>query len=96
MAELRQEIDAIDCDLIHLLAERAQYIDRAVSLKRIEKLPARTVDRVEEVIANVRSLAETEALDPELVEALWRELIEWSIQREAKVLGDQPADGQRK
>jgi isochorismate pyruvate lyase len=30
------------------------------------------------------------ALDPELVEALWRQLVEWSIAREERLLGADP------
>lgn len=86
MKELRQQIDALDTDLIALLARRTTYIDRAIDLKQIENLPARAVDRVEEVVANVRRTAEGHALDPELAEKLWREIIEWSIARESKVL----------
>lgn len=88
MAELRVEIDEIDTTLIRLLALRATYIDRAVDLKRIENLPARTTDRVTEVIAKVRQNAGQNDLDPDLAETLWRELIEWSIQREIVHLGE--------
>ena len=88
MADLRVEIDALDRMLIDLLAMRAGYIDRAVDLKKIENLPARTEDRVAQVIANVRGLADAQGLDPVLAETLWRELIEWSIAREALHLGD--------
>lgn len=88
MAELRVEIDAIDRTLIELLARRTTYIDRAVDLKRIENLPARTTDRVAEVIAKVRETADQQGLDPALAETLWRELIEWSIQREIVHLGE--------
>lgn len=87
MAELRPQIDAIDKELIELLVIRSQYIDRAVDLKRIENLPARTTDRVAQVIENVRMMAAERGLDPQLAETLWRELIEWSIAREAKHLG---------
>lgn len=88
MAELRVEIDEIDTTLIRLLALRTTYIDRAVDLKRIENLPARTTDRVAEVIAKVRHNAGQNDLDPDLAETLWRELIEWSIQREIVHLGE--------
>mgnify|MGYP000462591590 CR=1 FL=1 len=88
MAELRVEIDDIDTTLIRLLALRTTYIDRAVDLKRIENLPARTTDRVAEVIAKVRGNAEQQGLDSDLAETLWRELIEWSIQREIVHLGE--------
>ncbi len=84
MSELRQQIDMLDQKLIALLAERAGYIDRAIVLKKQESLPARINSRVEEVVANVRNRANDAQLDPALAEMLWRQLIEWSIQREAQ------------
>ena len=87
MAELRVEIDAIDVQLIALLSKRSGYIDRAVDLKKIERLPARTTDRVAEVLNKVSATASQYGLDPELVRKLWGELIEWSIQREIRELG---------
>lgn len=87
MAELRQEIDDLDVLLVDMLARRAQYIDRAISLKKVEGIPARAVDRVEEVVRKVRASAVAHNLDEQLVENLWRELIEWSIVRESKQLG---------
>ena len=87
MAELRPQIDAIDTALLDLLATRSSYIDRAIDLKKIEGLPARTVDRVAEVLANVKGKAVQIGLDEKLVETLWSELIEWSIARESRHLG---------
>ncbi|MEM8972327.1 MAG: chorismate mutase [Pseudomonadota bacterium] len=86
MLELRTEIDILDYQIIKLLNHRSKYIDRAVALKRVENLPARTHDRVALVMAKVRSSAEQEGLDPELVERIWHELIEWSIAREEEHL----------
>lgn len=87
MAELRVQIDTIDVELITLLAIRTGYIDRAVDLKKIEGLPARTTDRVADVLDKVSKTASRNRLDPELARRLWGELIEWSIQREIKELG---------
>ena len=87
MAELRVEIDAIDFELITLLIARSRYIDRAIELKRIERLPARTTDRVAEVLSKVSASASERGLDPDLARRLWTELIEWSIEREIKELG---------
>ena len=42
---------------------------------------------MEEVVQNVRAHAMREGLPPELVEKLWRRLIDWSIAREESVLG---------
>ena len=87
MAELRAEIDRIDAALVDLLAERITYIDRAAELKPALGLPARIDDRVEEVVAKVRASAVARGVDPDLAEALWRRLIDWSIAREEVVLG---------
>ncbi len=91
MAELRIQIDAIDAidvELISLLVMRSRYIDRAVDLKKRENLPARTTDRVAEVLDKVSTTAAAHGLDPALARTLWGELIEWSIQREIVELGE--------
>jgi isochorismate pyruvate lyase len=87
MAELRAGIDALDVEIMALLAQRAGFIDRAIELKPAEGIPARATDRVEEVVANARRNATNADLDPNLAERLWREMIEWSIAREERVLG---------
>ena len=87
MAEIRVEIDRVDKELVRLFAERAEYIDRAVVVKSGLKMPARIPSRVEEVVANVRRHAVAKGLPPDLVEKLWRRLIDWSIAREESMLG---------
>ncbi len=93
MADIRAEIDRLDLELVTRFAERAAYIDRAAAIKSRVDLPARIGGRVEEVVANVRRHAEATGLPPDLVEKLWRRLIDWSIAREESVLGP---DGLRK
>ncbi|MFN3824759.1 MAG: chorismate mutase [Pseudorhodobacter sp.] len=87
MAHIRAEIDRIDEVLVRIFAERAGYIDRAAEIKSEVDLPARIDDRVEQVVANVRRHAVTHGLPPDLVEKLWRRLIDWSIAREENRLG---------
>ncbi|WP_283177276.1 chorismate mutase [Gemmobacter sp. 24YEA27] len=87
MAEIRAGIDALDQELVRLFALRARFIDRAASIKAGVDLPARIPSRVEEVVANVRAHAAREGLPPDLVEKLWRRLIDWSIAREESHLG---------
>jgi isochorismate pyruvate lyase len=87
MAEIRGEIDRLDETLVRLFAERAAYIDRAAEIKAGADLPARIDTRVEQVVANVRRHAATYGLPPDLVEKLWRRLIDWSIAREESRLG---------
>lgn len=87
MTALRREIDLLDTALTRLLARRAAFIDRAAELKQGAGLPARITDRVEQVAANARANAEAAGLDPDFAETLWRQMIEWSIAREERVLG---------
>lgn len=87
MADIRKQIDKIDAEIVDLLARRSTYIDRAVAIKRREGLPALIEDRVKNVVDNVKSRASLHGLDEELVETLWRRLIDWSIKRETKELG---------
>ncbi len=84
MTELRAAIDTIDVELVKLLRARVGYIDRAVELKQANGWPARIPSRVEEVISNACRTAEAEGLDPALVEGIWRDMVDWSISREAR------------
>lgn len=92
MAAVRADIDRIDRALVALLAERAGCIDRAVEVKIKAGLPARIDTRIEEVLAKVIAAAEAEGLDPALVEDLWKQLIDWSIAREAATLGGESSE----
>jgi len=87
MAEVRAGIDALDEALVKLLAARAAYIVRAAEIKAEVDLPARIDARVEEVVVNVRTHAVRYGLPPDLIEKLWRRLIDWSIAREENRLG---------
>ncbi|SOB94535.1 chorismate mutase [Rhodobacter maris] len=87
MAALRAEIDALDAQIVALMADRARLIDRAAQLKPGEGLPARIEARVEEVVRNAMREAEAQGLDPALIETIWRLIVEWSIAREERVLG---------
>ncbi len=86
MPALRVEIDALDRQLMALLARRHALIDRAAQIKRVAGLPARIDARVEEVVAHVRGHAEGHGLDPDLYDHLWRQLIEAAIAQEERLM----------
>jgi isochorismate pyruvate lyase len=81
MAQLRAAIDALDRDLVSLLARRQAYIERAAILKQ-ERGTVRDDARVEQVIAQVLAAAEQAGLSAAVAEAVWRTLIEQSIRHE--------------
>jgi isochorismate pyruvate lyase len=89
MQQLRAQIDLLDAELVALLARRAAYIDRAIALKQANGWPARIPARVEDVVAKARAAADGQGLDADLIEDLWRQLVEWSIAREARVIREE-------
>ena len=89
MDELRHQIDKLDVKIIELLANRSVLIDRATELKKSNGMPARIPERIESVVSNARNAPEELDLDEDLVEKIWRILIDWSIQREAEIIREE-------
>ena len=89
MDELRHQIDKLDVKIVGLLANRSRFIDRATELKNSYGMPARIPERIESVVSNARNAAEELDLDADLVEKIWRILINWSIQREAEIIREE-------
>jgi len=81
MAELRAAIDALDRELVILLARRQAYIERAATLKQ-ERRTVRDDARIEQVIAKVLAEAAQAGLSGTIAEPVWRTLIEQSIRHE--------------
>ncbi|MFG2292494.1 chorismate mutase [Streptomyces sp. NPDC048603] len=72
--EVRTGIDAIDAELVGLLARRQTLVRAAAGFKKDEDA-VRAPDRVERVVAAARAKAEAEGLAPEVAEAVWRAMI---------------------
>lgn len=88
MSHVRAEIDHIDEQMVDLIVERFGYVDRAWQLK---SNPADAVVpwRIQQVIDKVKARAREKGLPPELVEALWRQMIGWFVQYEEERLRKQ-------
>jgi isochorismate pyruvate lyase len=93
MAGLRACIDAVDADLMDLLAERWSYTERAAGLKAREGLSAAAPGRVAAVLANVKTAAEARGVDGDMVAAMWQIMIETVIAREERLIGKEGKDG---
>lgn len=83
LTQVRDKIDEIDVALIQLIALRQDYVDQAVRFKRTVK-DVEAPERVEDVLTKVKALANEQAVDPVLVETIYRQLIQHFIQRELK------------
>ena len=75
LAQVREQIDRIDAQIVQLLAERGGYVLAAARFKR-SAAEVRAPQRVEQVIARVRALAERQGAMPDVVERIYREMIE--------------------
>lgn len=78
MAEVREGVDAVDRELVALLARRFGYMDAAARIKTTRDA-VRDEDRKAQVIANVRSEGVALGLPDTLIATLWNELVEGSI-----------------
>ena len=84
MAEVREGVDALDRQLVALIAKRARYMEAAARIK-----PSRDVVRdewrIEDVVSKVKAEAEKAGLSVSIADPVWRELVERSIAYEFEV-----------
>ncbi|CAA7621604.1 chorismate mutase [Magnetospirillum sp. UT-4] len=83
LAEVREHIDRLDRRIVPLLAERAGYVAQAAGFKP-DKAAVVDTDRIEQIVLKVRHLANEEGMDPDLIEHIYRAMIEAYIVFEAK------------
>ena len=81
LAQVRENIDRLDRQIVALLAERGRYVKDAARFKR-DAFQVSAPQRQQEVIDKVKALAEKEGAYPEVVEAAYRALIAGFIARE--------------
>lgn len=89
---LRAGIDAIDGEIMTLLAERLAHVDRVTQIKARDGVSAAAPTRFAAVVAGVRDKAAQAGFDPDIAETLWRGMIAALIEREQKVLGTEGED----
>ncbi|WP_151771456.1 chorismate mutase [Streptomyces abyssomicinicus] len=74
LTEIRERIDALDADLVQLLARRERLVREAAGLKKDEQA-VRAPDRAERVVAAARAEARRAGLSPVVAEAVWRAMV---------------------
>ncbi|HTK85182.1 MAG TPA: chorismate mutase [Patescibacteria group bacterium] len=81
----RARIDALDEEIVELLAKRIAIIREVGALKFRENIPAVLDDRVEAVREHAASVADELGLDPDLVRKLYTILIDYSCNLEEEI-----------
>lgn len=83
MAEVRKHVDALDDILVPLLVERGGYMTQAARIKPTQG-HVRDEDRIEFIVARVRARAAQEGGQPDVIEAIYRSMMEAYIAYEHK------------
>lgn len=74
LEEVRENIDRIDRNIVKLIAERSTYVAQAANFKK-NSHEVKAPQRVEKVINKVRNLASENHVNPDIVEKIYREMI---------------------
>ena len=86
LPQLRTEIDALDTQIVALLARRFGVASQVAELKRREGIAVRLPDRIEIVLDGVAELAKKNGAEPEAIRAIYRTVIETTcLHEEAKI-----------
>ncbi|MBP7605575.1 MAG: chorismate mutase [Giesbergeria sp.] len=75
MEDVRRNIDALDDILVPLLVTRGGYMTQAARIKH-DAHQVRDEERIESIVARVRERAVQEGGEPEVIEAIYRSMME--------------------
>lgn len=81
MSEVRRAIDALDDVLVPLLVTRVGYMSEAARIKQSAD-QVRDEARIEAIVARVRACAQAEGGQPDVIEAIYRAMMEACIDYE--------------
>jgi chorismate mutase-like protein len=82
MAPYRARIDALDAQIVALLGQRFGIIAEVAKLKAERGIAPILPARIEEVVAHARAKAEKTGADPDLVEKIYRIIIDTACKQE--------------
>jgi chorismate mutase-like protein len=87
LAELRKEIDAVDEEIVTLLAKRMVIVHRVSDVKLEHGIPSYLPERIAAVLEKRAAQGETMGLDGDFVRSLYRVIIDEACRLEDEVLG---------
>ena len=92
MQDVRREVNALDDVLVPLLVERVGYMTQAARIKQHDS-QVRDEERIEAIVARVRARAEKEGGQPDVIEAIYRSMMEAYIAYEHREFARMRAPG---
>lgn len=89
MQEVRAEIDRIDREVIALIGQRYAYVQAAAQFKTSEA-SVRAPERFQAMLQQRRHWAAEDGLDPDSIEKMYRDLVNYFIEEEMKSWKKEP------
>jgi Chorismate mutase len=83
LEQVRAGIDAVDERIVSLIAERGRFVRQAARFKK-DAQAVRAPNRYAALLARVRRLAEQQAIDPDLIESVYRTMVDAFIAAELR------------
>jgi isochorismate pyruvate lyase len=84
--DVRSSIDELDGQIISLLGERFRYVKSIVQFKEKTKNSIVAKERFEAVIRSRRDMAKKNGLDADVIEKMYRILIQYFIEEEMNII----------
>ena len=84
--EVRDGIDQIDNQILKLLSERFDYVKEVIKYKPRNEAVVKAIDRYNAVLEKRRQQAIEKGLDPNVIENLYRLLMDYFIIEQKKII----------
>ena len=81
MIDVRNEIDNLDKNIIHLIGKRFEYVKAAAKFKKSEE-GVRSPERFKTMLEQRRIWAEDSGLNPDVIEKMYSDLVNYFIAEE--------------
>jgi chorismate mutase/prephenate dehydratase len=86
LAALRDRIEALDRQLIGILAERLEIVEQVIAAKLESASPFRDREREDGLITRLRAIASAAGLDPHQIERLYRVVMDMSVAHQERAV----------
>lgn len=88
LMQIRENLDRLDKEMLRILSERMSLIPKVAEYKRQNNLPRYQPDREKAILEGKRKLAEEMSLNPDLVENIYKRIIEDAHRIEKDIMGE--------
>ena len=87
LKEIREHLDRLDTAIVQVLAERMSFIPKVANFKKDNNVERYQPEREKHILKAKRKLAEQTNVNPDLVEDLFKRIIQDAHRIEEDILG---------